>query len=104
MGSNDKPRQNSQGHRDASNYGRPTQPQSLPGVKAYEDRRNGAACFKDGAIDGGARYTGVLVAQDLKDGAKYWVSIKVRRVKSGKRQGETYLSVSLQPFERRVTQ
>ncbi len=104
MGSNEKPRQNSQGHRDASNCGRPTQPQSSGEVKDYGGRRNGCACFRDGAVDGGARYGGVMVVEGLRDGEKYWVSVKVRRVQSGKRQGETYLSISLQPFERKANQ
>src|SRR5260370_3252305 len=102
MGSNEKPRQNSQGYRDASNCGRPTQPQSSGEVKDYGDRRNGCACFKNGAVDGGARYGGVMVVERLRDGAKYWVSVKVRRGPKGKRAREKNLSVSLQAFWRRA--
>jgi len=62
--------------------------------KAYEDRRNSAACFKnrDKREDWHADYLGVMVT-DLPAGTKCWVSVRKRLT----RKGEVYVSVVLKP-------
>jgi hypothetical protein len=67
--------------------------------KAYEERRNAAACFRNQrkTEDWHPAYRGVMVVEGLKDGDKLWVDVHVRT----SRRGEKYISVVLKPQEKR---
>jgi hypothetical protein len=62
-----------------------------------ETRRNASTCFRTKTV-GEPHYAGVMVVENLPSGAKVWVNIGVREIKTGKRVGQKYLSVSLRPF------
>jgi len=65
--------------------------------KDCEDRRNAAACFKNGkAEDWHADYKGVLVTEELPAGTKCWVNVYIRTTS----KGDKYLSVVLKPQTR----
>jgi hypothetical protein len=75
----------------------PSKPQAPTGCnKDFEDRRNASACFpnRDKSEDWHCDYQGVLVAENLTDGARVWVNIHQRT----DRKGRPYLSVVLKPW------
>jgi hypothetical protein len=63
----------------------------------YETEKNKAACFRIRSDDE-PRYAGVA-SLDLPPG-NYWVNVSVRVVKTGKRRGQHYFKVSLNPCDR----
>jgi hypothetical protein len=72
-------------------------PQAQSQSKPYETRRNAAACFMTSKT-AEPHFSGLMVVEGWRDGDKCWVNIAVREVKSGKRAGQRYLSITLLPF------
>ena|SRR5215469_3695802 len=66
-----------------------------------ETRRNAASCYRTKNVKE-PQFGGLMVIEsDLSAGAKCWVNIGARHIKSGPRIGQTYLSVTIYPAEPR---
>jgi len=94
---NEKPRQNRGLSKE--NLCGPNQSQTEEPVKFHlETRRNAGSCYRT-QKNTEPHYCGIMVVEGLRDGDKVWINIGVRVVKSGKRAGQKYLSVTLLPFK-----
>lgn len=91
---NDKPR-TSRGPSVSSFTVEGNQSHKNQAVKIHEVRRNHAVCLRTGNV-GEPHYFGITVL-DLPTGGRIAVAIAVREIKAGKRAGQKYLAVSLEP-------
>jgi hypothetical protein len=63
-----------------------------------ETRRNAASCYRTNNV-GEPHYSGLMVTENLPAPGKCWVNVGVREIKTGKRTGQKYLSITLKPAE-----
>ena len=64
-----------------------------------ENRKNHPSCSRTKNVSE-PHYLGVLTAEGLPDGSRWWVCVAVREINNGRRVGQKYLSISLKPCKR----